>query len=276
MCGRSQRPAARTTSLAWCSRSPRATRRRAPPAPPARCGRSGGRSGSCSVGTARTAVTPPSGRRSATACPRICARVHPVRTSRWRPSHRSTCSTMSGPRRSSTAPCTGSCTSAGSPTRPAATAPRWPSTWNLWWRFGAWDRRCRTIARVLDLVDADVLGLQEVWSTERENQAEALAARLGMHFVWAPSPRPERWQERIGDRSVAVGTAILSRWPLADYDVRALEGAAMPALHVVVDTPSVGEGRVLGARRFGTAPVDGIWASDHFGVLAHIATVGPA
>lgn len=263
-------------------------------------------------------------------------------------------------------------------------------TWNLWWRFGAWDRRGRTIARVLALVDADVLGLQEVWSTERENQAEALAARLGMHFVWAPSPRPERWQERIGDRSVAVGTAILSRWPLAEHDVRALEGAAMPALHAVVDTPAGGlpvfavhldsalgasslrcrqvaalaafvggkargtflrsspatstpsptqtkygfsratrprrrsqvrcsstlgasqtlalrkrpgtaatpmppprgsrtrasitcsskcrprGGRVLGARRFGTAPIDGVWPSDHFGVLAHIAAVGTA
>lgn len=124
-------------------------------------------------------------------------------------------------------------------------------TWNLWWRFGAWDRRGRTIARVLALVDADVLGLQEVWSTERENQAEALAARLGMHFVWAPSPRPERWQERIGDRSVAVGTAILSRWPLAEHDVRALEGAAMPALHAVVDTPAGGLPVFAGPLGFG-------------------------
>jgi endonuclease/exonuclease/phosphatase family metal-dependent hydrolase len=264
-------------------------------------------------------------------------------------------------------------------------------TWNLWWRFGAWERRCRTIARVLELVDADVLGLQEVWSTERENQAEALAAQLGMHFVWAPSPSPERWQERIGDGTVAVGTAILSRWPLVDHDVRALQGADMPALHAVVDTPTgrlpvftvhldsapgasslrcrqvaalaafvaekgdgdlpavitgdfnaepdsdeirlleghktapavpgqvfvdawrfadagspdatwdscnphaaalgfpdsridyvfvgmpaSGRGRVLGVRRFGAAPVDGVWASDHFGVLAHIADAGPA
>jgi endonuclease/exonuclease/phosphatase family metal-dependent hydrolase len=264
-------------------------------------------------------------------------------------------------------------------------------TWNLWWRFGAWDRRRRTIARVLALVDADVLGLQEVWSTERENQAEALAARRGMHFVWAPSPRPERWQERIGDRSVAVGTAILSRWPLVDHGIRALPGADMPALHALVDTPTgglpvftvqldsapgasalrcrqvaalaalvaekgdgdlpavitgdfnaepdsdeirlleghktapavpgqvfvdawrfedagspgatwdscnphaaamgfpdaridyvfvgmpvSGRGRVLGVRRFGAAPVDGVWASDHFGVVAHIAAVGPA
>jgi endonuclease/exonuclease/phosphatase family metal-dependent hydrolase len=263
-------------------------------------------------------------------------------------------------------------------------------TWNLWWRFGEWDRRRGTIERVLELVDADVLGLQEVWSTARENQAEALAARLGMHFMWAPSPRPERWQQRIGDASVGVGTAILSRWPLVDQGVRALPDAEMMALYAVVDTPAgglpvftvhldsapgassvrcrqvaavaalvaekgegqlpavitgdfnaepdsdeirlleghrtapavpgqvfvdawrfadaaaagatwdrrnphvaalgfpdsridyvfvgmpvAGRGCVLGARRFGTAPLDGIWASDHCGVLAHIATGTP-
>jgi endonuclease/exonuclease/phosphatase family metal-dependent hydrolase len=259
-------------------------------------------------------------------------------------------------------------------------------TWNLWWRFGVWDRRHCTIARVLERVDADVVGLQEVWSTERDNQAEALATKLDMHFVWAPSPRPERWQERIADGSVGVGTAILSRWPLVDHGVRALPGADIPALHAVVDTPSgglpiftvhldsapgasslrcrqvaalaaliaetgegdlpavitgdfnaepdsdeirlleghktapavpgqvfvdawrfaeagspaatwdsrnphaaalgfpdsridyvfvgmpiSGRGRVLGVRRFGAAAVDGVWPSDHFGVLAHIA-----
>ena len=43
-------------------------------------------------------------------------------------SARSTCSTTSGRRRSSTAPSTGSCTSAGSRTGRAATAARWPSS----------------------------------------------------------------------------------------------------------------------------------------------------
>jgi endonuclease/exonuclease/phosphatase family metal-dependent hydrolase len=259
-------------------------------------------------------------------------------------------------------------------------------TWNVWWRFGEWDSRRRAIARVLELVDADVLCLQEVWLTERENQAEALAAHLDMHFGWAASPRPERWQRRIGDRSIGVGTAILSRWPLVDQGVRALPGADIPALHAMLHTPTgllpvftvhldsapsasslrcrqvaalaalvaekgrgnlpavvtgdfnaepdsdeirlleghktapavpgqvlvdawrfadagspeatwdtrnphaaplgfpdsridyvfvgmpvSGRGRVLGARRFGAAPVDGVWPSDHFGVLAHIA-----
>jgi endonuclease/exonuclease/phosphatase family metal-dependent hydrolase len=235
-----------------------------------------------------------------------------------------------------------------------------------------------------------VLGLQEVWSTERENQAQALAAQLGMYFAWAPSPRPERWQRRIDDESVAVGTAILSRWPLADHGVRELPGADILAQWALVETPSgtlpfftvhldpmpgasmlrcrqvaaiaalvaekgagelpavitgdfnaesdsdeirllegnktapavpgqvfvdawrfaeagspgatwdtrnphvaawgfpdsridyvfvgmpfSGRGRVLWARRFGAAPVDGVWSSDHFGVLAHLAGDAP-
>jgi endonuclease/exonuclease/phosphatase family metal-dependent hydrolase len=264
-------------------------------------------------------------------------------------------------------------------------------TWNLWWRFGEWDRRCGAIARVLKAVNADVLGLQEVWSTDRENQAELLASQLDMHVAWAPSPHPDQWQQRIGDRSVGVGTAILSRWPLIDSGVRPLPDADMLALHAVADTPAgglpvftvhldaspgasslrcrqaavlatlvaetgqedlpavvvgdfnaepdsdevrlfeghktapavpgqvfvdawrfaeagspqatwdrrnphvaalgfpdsridyvfvgspvKGRGRVLGARRFATAPVDGVWPSDHFGVLAHIAAAAPA
>jgi hypothetical protein len=48
------------------------------------------------------------------------------RTSTCCPSGRSTCSTTSLPRRSPTAPSMGSCTWAGYPTGPAATADRWP------------------------------------------------------------------------------------------------------------------------------------------------------
>lgn len=260
-------------------------------------------------------------------------------------------------------------------------------TWNLWWRFGPWDRRRHAIARVLEAVQADVLGLQEVWSTDMENQAESLGAELGMHVVWAPARRPNRWQQRLGDATVDVGSAVLSRWPVIDHGVHALPDAEMMALYAVVDAPSGrlpvftiqlesapgasavrcrqvvalaelvarkgegdlppvitgdfnaepdsdeirlveghktapavpgqvfvdawrfaephyagatwdrgnpyvaasgfpdsridyvfvgmpapgGAGRILGVERFAAAPVDGVWASDHFGVLAYIA-----
>ena len=65
-------------------------------------------------------------RRSATVCQRICATRHPGRISARFPSARCICSTTSGRRRSPTRRCTGSCTSAGSRTGPAATAARWP------------------------------------------------------------------------------------------------------------------------------------------------------
>ena len=68
----------------------------------------------------------PGRRRSAAGCPPTCATAPAARTSTRRRSRPCTCSRTSGPRRSSTGPSTGSCTSAGSRTGPAATAARWP------------------------------------------------------------------------------------------------------------------------------------------------------
>ena len=60
-------------SPGWCGSSRPAGRRRATRAPRGRCGRSGGRPGSCSAGTDRTAAAGRGRRRSATGCPPICA-----------------------------------------------------------------------------------------------------------------------------------------------------------------------------------------------------------
>ena len=56
-------------------------------------------------------------RRSTTGSRQICEPPRPVLSSRRSPSPRCTCSRTSGPLRSPTGPCTGSCTSAGSATR---------------------------------------------------------------------------------------------------------------------------------------------------------------
>jgi endonuclease/exonuclease/phosphatase family metal-dependent hydrolase len=37
-----------------------------------------------------------------------------------------------------------------------------------------------------------------------------------MHWAWTPSPAPERWQRRIGDPTMQIGNAILSRWPITE------------------------------------------------------------
>lgn len=92
-------------------------------------------------------------------------------------------------------------------------------SWNLWWRFGPWAERQKAILAVLRELEPDVVGLQEVWAAGGENLAEWLADELGLHCAWAPSDASERWQRRIGDPSVDVGNAVLSRWPVIEQDV---------------------------------------------------------
>jgi endonuclease/exonuclease/phosphatase family metal-dependent hydrolase len=89
-------------------------------------------------------------------------------------------------------------------------------TWNLWWRFGPWQERLEAIAGFLTDVDADLCGLQEAWADEDRNEALVLAERLGMHVSWLPTPVPEPWQRRLGDPTVTIGNAVLSRWPIVD------------------------------------------------------------
>ncbi|MFB9466047.1 endonuclease/exonuclease/phosphatase family protein [Streptomyces cinereospinus] len=99
-------------------------------------------------------------------------------------------------------------------------------TWNLWWRFGPWAERQKAILGVLREVRPDVVGLQEVWQAGGENLAEWLAGELGLHWAWAPSHAPERWQRRIGDPGVSIGNAVLSRWPVTEQAVLPLPAPA--------------------------------------------------
>ena len=87
-------------------------------------------------------------------------------------------------------------------------------TWNLWGRSGPWEDRLAAIAATLADAQPDVVGLQEVWAEERGwSQAAHLAAGLGFHHVYA---------SRYAIDGVAVGNAILSRWPIARCEIRAL------------------------------------------------------
>lgn len=92
-------------------------------------------------------------------------------------------------------------------------------TWNLWWRFGPWAERQKAVLAVLEELQPDVVGLQEVWSADGENLAEWLAGELGLHWTWAASPAPERWQRRIAEPGVEIGNAVLSRWPVLQREV---------------------------------------------------------
>lgn len=90
------------------------------------------------------------------------------------------------------------------------------ATWNLWWRFGPWNERAAAVASVLREARPDICGLQEVWAEGDRNLAGELADELGMQFVWARSPRPERWHARLPGCTADVGHAMLTRWAICD------------------------------------------------------------
>jgi endonuclease/exonuclease/phosphatase family metal-dependent hydrolase len=111
-------------------------------------------------------------------------------------------------------------------------------SWNLWWRFGPWERRGEAIAAALAQAAPDLCGLQEVWGGPAGNLAAGLAERLGMHWCWAPAVTGHG----AGGDELSLGNAILSRWPIGTQAEIALptDGLAderRVALHARVDAP---------------------------------------
>ncbi len=88
-------------------------------------------------------------------------------------------------------------------------------TWNLWWRYGPWERRRPAIEATLGSLDADVIALQEVWQDGEAN----MAAELGQVLTRTHVHRSAEKRNGIG-----FGNAILSRWPVATTDWRPLPG----------------------------------------------------
>jgi endonuclease/exonuclease/phosphatase family metal-dependent hydrolase len=95
------------------------------------------------------------------------------------------------------------------------------ATWNLWGRYGPWEARLPAITEWLRRIDADIVGLQEVWEDDQRSQASELAAALGY-----TAPVYEANLERDGARS---GNAVLSRWPIGRHEVRRLPREAAGA-----------------------------------------------
>jgi endonuclease/exonuclease/phosphatase family metal-dependent hydrolase len=79
-------------------------------------------------------------------------------------------------------------------------------TWNLWWRFGPWERRRPAIAATLAELRPDVVALQEVWGEPAGTDLAAeLAGDLGYDHAYA---------SRLSIDGVDFGNAVLSRWPI--------------------------------------------------------------
>jgi endonuclease/exonuclease/phosphatase family metal-dependent hydrolase len=86
-------------------------------------------------------------------------------------------------------------------------------SWNLWHRFGPWEARRPAIAATLARIDADVIGLQEVWADGDGSFAAELAGQLGFHQVFG---------SRLDLDGVQFGNAVLSRWPITGHEWRPL------------------------------------------------------
>jgi endonuclease/exonuclease/phosphatase family metal-dependent hydrolase len=89
------------------------------------------------------------------------------------------------------------------------------ATWNIWARYGPWEERAPVIESTLREIDADIVGLQEVWDDGSHNQARELATALGYEAaVWAPN--------LTFPNGVQAGNAVISRWPIARHEMRLL------------------------------------------------------
>ena len=86
------------------------------------------------------------------------------------------------------------------------------ATWNIWARYGPWERRAPVILETLRALDADIVGLQEVWDTDDCNQARELADALGYESTTFET-------NLTFHDGVRAGNAIMSRWPIARRDV---------------------------------------------------------
>jgi endonuclease/exonuclease/phosphatase family metal-dependent hydrolase len=93
-------------------------------------------------------------------------------------------------------------------------------TWNLWWRFGDWERRQQAIVDTIRAAAPDVLCLQEAWAdTKAAGIARIIGDELGYHGVGSTP---------IGRSDVGFTNAVLSRWPahpLADEPLPRADGA---------------------------------------------------
>ena len=88
------------------------------------------------------------------------------------------------------------------------------------WRTVAGLPNLNAVAQVIAATKADIVGLNEVFYPRvvrgrcegaTQPALEALAARLGMHFVFGPCLR---WPAQDDMPADAYGNALLSRWPI--------------------------------------------------------------
>jgi endonuclease/exonuclease/phosphatase family metal-dependent hydrolase len=89
-------------------------------------------------------------------------------------------------------------------------------TWNVWGRYGEWQRRQAALEDVLASATPDVVCLVESWSSAETTQAARIARRLGLdHHVFVGDWQQDGWVSGIG---------LVSRWPITATRRRTLHG----------------------------------------------------
>jgi endonuclease/exonuclease/phosphatase family metal-dependent hydrolase len=110
------------------------------------------------------------------------------------------------------------------------------ATWNVWRRGGPWEQRLKMIIDNLTYSAADVITLQQAWSSGDRSQPAEIADALGLsHVEVAPYATPASAE--------GVRLAVISRWPLRDVIKRPLSSPlarslGRGALGVIVDHPA--------------------------------------
>ena len=89
-------------------------------------------------------------------------------------------------------------------------------TWNVWANSGPWELRYARIEQLLRGMDADIVGMQEVFRAVGYEPVAEIAEKLGLTYT----PCIE-WFEPARLES---GTAVLSRWPVSDTGSLKLAG----------------------------------------------------
>jgi endonuclease/exonuclease/phosphatase family metal-dependent hydrolase len=89
-------------------------------------------------------------------------------------------------------------------------------SWNLWWRFGPWERRLPAIVETVRRLDPDIAAFQEVWLADGTSSAHVIAEALGFHAAV---------DHRLVVDGVGWGNAVVSRWPIERTDMAPLPAA---------------------------------------------------
>ncbi len=89
-------------------------------------------------------------------------------------------------------------------------------TWNVWANSGPWELRYARIEQLLRGMDADIVGMQEVFRAVGYEPVAEIAQKLGLTYT----PCIE-WFEPA---QLESGTAVLSRWPVSDTGSLKLAG----------------------------------------------------